>query len=115
MNHRIVGSMTESLTQRLNDSMSQFTAGHEESLGSGNMRPRSHEEHEDQFWNNKISCSSRLRGGVALAFAVLALVAVSAQDQWPQFRGTQAGAVADDPSLPDTWSETQNVAWKTEI
>jgi len=52
---------------------------------------------------------------IVLLFSLLALVAVSAQDQWPQFRGTQAGTVADDPALPDTWSETANVAWKTEI
>ena len=26
-----------------------------------------------------------------------------------------AGAVADDPRLPDTWSETTNVTWKTDI
>jgi len=38
-----------------------------------------------------------------------------AQDQWPQFRGLAAGAVADDPSLPDTWNETENVVWKTDI
>src|SRR5262245_55222374 len=36
-------------------------------------------------------------------------------DQWPQFRGTQAGSVPDNPALPDTWSETQNVVWKTDI
>ena len=35
--------------------------------------------------------------------------------QWPQFRGLSAGAVSDDPSLPDTWSETENVAWKIDI
>ena len=47
--------------------------------------------------------------------ALVALTTVSASDQWPQFRGTQAGTVADDPALPDTWSETQNVVWKTDI
>ena len=53
---------------------------------------------------------------LTLGCALLALVAVSAaDDQWPQFRGTQAGAVPDDPSLPETWSETENIAWKTDI
>jgi len=46
---------------------------------------------------------------------LLALAGVSASDQWPLFRGPQAGTIADDPALPDTWSETQNVAWKTDI
>jgi outer membrane protein assembly factor BamB len=53
---------------------------------------------------------------ITLGLALLALGAVSAsEEQWPQFRGTQAGAVADDPTLPETWSETENVAWKTDI
>ena len=43
------------------------------------------------------------------------LVFVSATDHWPQFRGPHAGVADDDPSLPDTWSETQNVAWKVTI
>src|SRR5579863_2246420 len=42
-------------------------------------------------------------------------VAVYAADQWPQFRGPQAGVVADDPALPETWSTTENVMWKADI
>jgi outer membrane protein assembly factor BamB len=38
----------------------------------------------------------------------------SAQD-WPQFRGQHGGVAADHPALPDTWSDTQNVAWKIDI
>ena len=37
------------------------------------------------------------------------LTAAPAAGQWPQFRGLEAGAVADDPALPDTWSETENI------
>jgi hypothetical protein len=52
-----------------------------------------------------------------LAIALLALIAVPAigEGQWSQFRGPSAGAVADDPRLPDTWSESENVIWKTNI
>ena len=69
----------------------------------------------------------RRRLPVSFAFAALALAAVSADDQgpqrpqvtqgpqWPMFRGTQAGAVADDPALPDTWSEKENIVWKLPI
>jgi len=49
---------------------------------------------------------------------VLAVVVASrlvAADQWPRFRGTQAGVAADDPALPDRWSETENIAWKIDI
>ena len=47
---------------------------------------------------------------------VFALAGLSANDdQWPRFRGLHSGAVPDDPSLPDTWSETENVVWKTAV
>jgi outer membrane protein assembly factor BamB len=46
---------------------------------------------------------------------LLATLCLPAVDNWPQFRGPGALGVADDPRLPDTWSETENVIWKTEI
>jgi outer membrane protein assembly factor BamB len=38
-----------------------------------------------------------------------------AQENWPQFRGAESLGVSDNPNLPDTWSDTENVAWKTDI
>jgi len=35
--------------------------------------------------------------------------------EWPQFRGPGSAGVSDDVGLPDTWSATENVAWKTKI
>ena len=37
------------------------------------------------------------------------------QEQWAQFRGSTAGDVPDDPSLPERWSETENIAWRADI
>ena len=34
---------------------------------------------------------------------------------WPQFRGPGSSGVLDDPRIPDTWSQTENIAWKTPI
>ncbi len=34
---------------------------------------------------------------------------------WPQFRGPEAGVAADDPRLPESWSTTENVAWKSAV
>jgi outer membrane protein assembly factor BamB len=51
---------------------------------------------------------------VIVTFALAAVVA-SASDQWPMFRGPDIGAIPDDPALPESWSETENVKWKTEI
>ena len=56
---------------------------------------------------------------LSLLVALVVPDAANAQDEaeaeWPQFRGLRAGAVADDPALPDTWSETENVAWTVDI
>ena len=50
----------------------------------------------------------------ALALVVfLASIPLAAQ-QWPAFRGSQAGVAADDPALPESWSATENVRWKAD-
>ena len=53
--------------------------------------------------------------GLALTLLVLTQGVSTNDRQWPKFRGQNAGAIADDPTLPDTWSETNNVAWRTNI
>ncbi len=35
--------------------------------------------------------------------------------EWPQFRGPRADGVADESSLPQQWSATENVAWSVEL
>lgn len=50
-----------------------------------------------------------------LTIAAALLLAQSASD-WPTFRGpTMDGVAAPDADPPVSWSETQNVAWKTEL
>ena len=55
------------------------------------------------------------RATTAIGLVFLLLTSAAAKDQWPQFRGAQAGVVADDPNLPERWSDSENVVWKTEI
>jgi len=61
---------------------------------------------------------ARRTGTPVVAVVCLAILSPArgglAQD-WPQFRGGQGGVAADHPSLPDTWSETQNVVWKIDL
>ena len=45
----------------------------------------------------------------ALIFTLLAF------GQWPQFRGPDGNGVSTATGLPVTWSETENVKWKTAI
>jgi len=55
---------------------------------------------------------------IFLAIATLTPPAAALAQQWPRFRGPDATGVSanpDDPTLPETWSTTKNVAWKTEI
>jgi len=40
---------------------------------------------------------------------------VFAEENWPQFRGPDGMGHSDAKGLPLTWSETQNVKWKTPI
>ena len=60
-----------------------------------------------------------MRGEILGMVAVLLLgsvaSAVAQEGQWTRFRGPNAGAVADDPRLPEVWSETENVVWKADI
>ncbi|MGD0655506.1 MAG: PQQ-binding-like beta-propeller repeat protein [Thermoguttaceae bacterium] len=44
-----------------------------------------------------------------------AYYSLAADDNWPQFRGTGARGIAAGANLPDQWSDTENVAWKTDI
>jgi outer membrane protein assembly factor BamB len=59
------------------------------------------------------------RSVLALVLVPSLLLSASAVEKdntnWPQFRGPNSLGVAEDPNLPDKWSATENVAWKTEI
>ena len=54
---------------------------------------------------------------VTVTAALVAAMAagVSAQTNWPQFRGGVAGVVADDPALPERWGPDENIAWRIDI
>ena len=46
---------------------------------------------------------------------LLTALTLHADDHWPDFRGPQGNGHSNAIGLPLTWSETQNVAWKTAI
>ena len=54
----------------------------------------------------------------AVVVPILLLLAAAGPkvENWPQFRGPESLGVAEDhPDLPDTWSATENVVWKSDI
>jgi outer membrane protein assembly factor BamB len=57
----------------------------------------------------------RAKSFFALLLILVSFQAVGAENRWPQFRGPKSLSVAEDPKLPDKWSATENVVWKTEI
>jgi outer membrane protein assembly factor BamB len=62
---------------------------------------------------------SLVRCSVAAYLVVCFAQLAHAQDNWPQLRGAQAMGYTPDASaasnLPDHWSTTENVAWKTDV
>ena len=43
------------------------------------------------------------------------LLLIAAGADWPQFRGPGARGVSDEKNLPTTWSDEENVVWKTPL
>ncbi|RLS72935.1 MAG: serine/threonine protein kinase, partial [Planctomycetota bacterium] len=52
---------------------------------------------------------------VALILGCCARQGHAEEGNWPAFRGPAARGVALGKGLPDRWSATENVAWKTDI
>lgn len=52
-------------------------------------------------------------------FFICLLLITSAQSvqaqSWTQFRGNEANPISDSQSIPDKWSDTENVEWSTEV
>ncbi|MEW6208278.1 MAG: PQQ-binding-like beta-propeller repeat protein, partial [Acidobacteriota bacterium] len=57
----------------------------------------------------------RKRCCIPILLSLLVNFAAVANDRWPQFRGAGSAGVAEDPTLPDRWSATENVAWKIDV
>lgn len=50
-----------------------------------------------------------------LLLSLTLLLPLSGQENWPAFRGADSRGISENPDLPETWSSTENVAWKTDI
>ena len=50
----------------------------------------------------------------AMALAMVSM-AIFAGADWTRFRGPHGDGVADDKGLPETWTATSNVVWKTAL
>jgi outer membrane protein assembly factor BamB len=52
---------------------------------------------------------------IATLLLLFVCAIVQASDHWPQFRGPDGTGHSDVTGLPVTWSETENILWKTAI
>ena len=56
-----------------------------------------------------------MRSLVTITLCCLFSSALQAADNWPEFRGPHGDGRSYAKNLPTTWSETENIKWKTEI
>src|SRR5688572_19174887 len=56
-----------------------------------------------------------MRYAIVTLMAVVFCSSMPRAAEWPQFRGPGGKGVADDSSLPQRWTSTENVAWVAEV
>ncbi|MBO0700906.1 MAG: hypothetical protein J2P46_21100, partial [Zavarzinella sp.] len=56
-----------------------------------------------------------MRLAVLFAFGLTIVPAAGRAADWPQFRGPNGSAVADDKPLPTEWGKDKNVAWTAQV
>jgi outer membrane protein assembly factor BamB len=47
--------------------------------------------------------------------SIILILTISGQNHWPSFRGAESRGISENADLPDKWSATRNVSWKTDI
>lgn len=57
----------------------------------------------------------RQLNAIVMTIATFGSVTFADTAHWPQFRGAQSDGLAEGERLPDRWSTTENVVWKTDI
>lgn len=50
-----------------------------------------------------------------IILSIILFLPISGQNHWPSFRGAESRGVSENTDLPDKWSATKNVSWKTNI
>jgi outer membrane protein assembly factor BamB len=51
----------------------------------------------------------------SLALVVAFAIAPARAESWPQWRGPRHDGISTDASIPESWSQTKNVAWRTPL
>ena len=69
------------------------------------------------MYNLRFSGRQRAVAAVLISWAATTgiLPATGAEPSWPQFRGADSTGVIEGTHLPDHWTESHNIAWKSEV
>lgn len=54
-------------------------------------------------------------GFLSLALLLSLATALPAQEHWPQFRGPGSRGIGQGPTLPQRWSASENIVWRTPL
>jgi outer membrane protein assembly factor BamB len=54
-------------------------------------------------------------GRIPILVVAVCLAAPTLAADWPRFRGPDGSGVSPEKGLPDTWSQSSNLAWKTDL
>ena len=88
-------------------------------MGYGHSRKGSYatsiDAHAIPRHHDPIMTAQTFRVAGALCLAALASAVVSADGNWPRFRGEHAGVADDDPRLPDVWGPDENIVWRIDV
>jgi outer membrane protein assembly factor BamB len=64
-------------------------------------------------WELRSKASMHVAAAICVWLGAAGLLAAEAN--WPQFRGPGARGISTNPNLPESWSASENVVWKTDI
>jgi outer membrane protein assembly factor BamB len=93
---------------------SDFLAFMEEAIRSKNRNPGFDLDQAEQLMLSEMKRSEALKDFEVLNIKPI-MAARGAEKQWPGFRGPTGQGIARGKKFPQTWSTTENVAWKVTL
>ena len=82
------------------------------SVDCGSQSCHSHFMNSPKFYE---SFRVRIRWIRIFVFLSIAFVSALPAEDWPQWRGPSSNGISSDVGLPERWSATENISWKTSL
>jgi len=91
-----------------------FIAFMEEEILAKNKKPDFNQEQIEQLLLSEIRTSAAIEALEKISVKPVMFVP-GAENQWPGFRGPTGQGIAVNEKFPMTWSQSENIKWKTEL